>query len=150
MQVMSEFIPDAAFSMWEESPATAVSDTNGEVFEREVSPYLDALYRAAITLTMEAAHAEDLVREAIPKANRLWYQFPAAKHTLAWLLAILRHTFVNEYCSGRCAPAQVEMMEIDNFAVFEEVQGTDPATRFFVFGDVEGRRVSGIQVVLAA
>ncbi len=31
------------------------------------------------------------------------------------------------------------MIEIDKCAVFGEVGGTDPAVRFFVFGDVEGR-----------
>ena len=42
------------------------------------------------------------------------------------------------------------LIEIDKFAVFAEVGGSDPAVRFFVFGDVEGRRAGGVQVVLAA
>ena len=63
---------------------------------------------------------------------------------------VLRHTFVNEYCSDRCAPTDTEVIEIDKFAVFGELGGTNPGVRFFVFGDVEGRSAGGVQVLLAA
>ncbi len=99
---------------------------------------------------MDARDAEHLVREALLKAYRLWHQIPPVDNVLAWLLSVLRHTFVNEYCGDRRAPADTEMTEIDKFAVFGEVGGTNPEVRFFVFGDVEGRSAGGVQVVLAA
>ena len=149
MHVMRQFIPEAGFPTWKASSPTAVSETD-ELFELEVMSHCDDLYRAAIALTMDSEDAEHLVREALLKAYRLWHQIPPVDNVLAWLLSVLRHTFVNEYCSGRCAPAHTEMIEIDKFAVFGEVGGTDPAVRFFVFGDVEGRSAGGVQVVLAA
>ncbi len=149
MHVMNQFIPEAGFPMWKASSPTAVSETD-ELFELTVMPHCDALYRAAIALTMDAEDAEHLVREALLKANRLWHQIPTVDNVLAWLLSVVRHTFLNEYCSGRYAPAHTEMTEIDKFAVFGEVGGTNPGVRFFVFGDVEGRRAGGVQVVLAA
>ena len=149
MRVMNQFIPKAGFPTWKASSPTAVSETD-ELFELEVMSHCDALYRAAIALTMDSEDAEHLVREALLKAYRLWHQIPPVDNVLAWLLSVLRHTFLNEYCSGRCAPAHTEMIEIDKFAVFGEVGGTDPAVRFFVFGDVEGRSAGGVQVVLAA
>ncbi len=150
MHVMNQFIPKAGFPMWKASSPTAAPKTNDEAFELEVTPHCDALYRTAITLTMDARDAERLVCEALLKAHRLWQQTPPVDNVLAWLLSVLRHTFLNEYCSDRCAPADTEMTEIDQFAVFGEVGGTDPAVRFFVFSDVEGRSAGGVQVVLAA
>lgn len=149
MHVMNQFIPKAGFTTWKASSPTAVSETD-ELFELEAMPHCDALYRTAITLTMDSEDAEHLVREALLKAYRLWHQIPPVDNVLAWLLSVLRHTFLNEYCSGRGAPTHTEMTEIDKFAVFGEVGGTDPAVRFFVFGDVEGRSAGGVQVVLAA
>ena len=150
MHVMRQFIPEAGFTMWKASSPTAAPKTNDEVFELEVTPHCDALYRTAITLTMDAEDAEQLLREALRKAYRLWHQIPPVDNVLAWLLSVLRHTFVNEYCSGRCAPTDTELIEIDKFAVFGEVGGTNPGVRFFVFGDVEGRSAGGVQVLLAA
>ncbi len=150
MHVMNQFIPKAGFPMWKASSPTAAPKTNDEVFELEVTPHCDALYRAAIALTMDAEDAEHLVREALLKAYRLWHQIPPVDNVLAWLVSVLRHTFLNEYCSGRCAPAHTEMTEMDKFAVFGEVGGSNPAVRFLVFGDVEGRSAGGVQVVLAA
>ncbi len=150
MHVMNPFIPKPGFPMWKASSPTAAPKTNDEVFELEVMPHCDALCRAAITLTMDAEDAEHLVREALLKAYRLWQQIPPVDNVLAWLVSVLRHTFLNEYCSGRCAPTHTEVIEIDKFAVFGEVGGTNPGVRFFVFGDVEGRSASGVQVVLAA
>ncbi len=149
MHVMNQFIPKAGFPMWKASSPTAVSETD-ELFELKVMPHCDALYCAAIGLTMDSEDAEHLVRETLLKAYRLWQQIPPVGNVLTWLLSVLRHTFLNEYCSGRCAPTHTEMIEIDKFAVFAEVGGTDPAVRFFVFGDVEGRSAGGVQVVLAA
>ncbi len=150
MHVMNQFIPKAGFPMWKASSPTAAPKTNDEVFELEVTPHCDALYRAAVALTMDAEDAEHLAREALLKAYRLWHQIPPVDNVLAWLLSVLRHTFVNEYCSDRCAPTDTEVIEIDKFAIFGEVGGTNPAVRFFVFGDVEGRCAGGVQVVLAA
>ena len=150
MHVMKQFIPKAGLPMWKASSPTATPKTNDEVFELEVTPHCDALYRAAIALTVDSEDAEHLVREALLKAYRLWHQIPPVHNVLAWLLSVLRHTFVNEYCSGRCAPTDTKAIEIDKFAIFGEVGGTNPAVRFFVFGDVEGRSAGGVQVVLAA
>ncbi len=150
MHVMNQFMPKAGFPMWKASSPTAAPKTNDELFELKVTPHYDALYRAAIALTMDAEDAKHLVREALLKAYRLWHQIPPVDNVIAWLVAVLRHTFLNEYCGDRSAPAHTEMIEIDKFAVFEEVGGNDPAVRFFVFGDVEGRRAGGVQVLLAA
>ncbi len=149
MHVMNQFIPKAG-PMWQASSPTAAPKTNDEVFELEVTPHCDALYRAAIALTMDAEDAEHLLREALLKAYRLWHHIPPVDNVLAWLVAVLRHTFLNEYCGDRCAPTDTEAIEIDKFAIFGEVGGTNPAVRFFVFGDVEGRSAGGVQVVLAA
>ncbi len=150
MHVMNEFIPKAGFPTWKASSPTAVSETNDELFELEVMPHCDALDRAAIALTMDSEDAEHLVRETLLKAYRLWHQIPPVDNVLAWLVSVLRHTFLNEYCSGRCAPAHTEMTEIDKFAVFGEVGGTNPAVIFFVFSEVQCLSAGGVHVVIAA
>ncbi len=101
MHVMNEFIPKAGFPMWKASSPTAAPKTNDEVFELSVMPHCDVLYRAAIALTMDSEDAEYLVREALRKACRLWHQIPPVDNVLAWLLSVLRHTFLNEYRDDR-------------------------------------------------
>ncbi len=69
MHVMSQFIPKAGFPVWKASSPTAAPKTNDEVFELSVMPHCDALYRAAIALTMDAGRGAPSARgvaEGVP------------------------------------------------------------------------------------
>ena len=63
-------------------------------FEREVLPYLDRIYPAALRMTRNPADAEDLVQETFTKAYASFHRFEPVE---AWLYRILTNTFYTTY-----------------------------------------------------
>jgi RNA polymerase sigma-70 factor (ECF subfamily) len=108
-----------------------MSDEKRRSFEEEAIPHLDAVYRVALRLSSNEAQAEDLTQETMLKAYRSWSQYREGTNARAWLLTILRNTFINEYRRARRAGPTVDVTEIESFTVFHEVQDTDPEGRFF-------------------
>jgi RNA polymerase sigma-70 factor, ECF subfamily len=100
-------------------------------FEREALVHLDTLYRVALRLAGSAADAEDLVQETMLRAYRAWDRFTPGTNAKGWLLTILRHLFINEYRRRRRHPETVDVDTIEPFAVFEDIQETDPQGAFF-------------------
>lgn len=68
---------------------------NRQRFEREALPHLDACYRFALSLTRDAAEADDLVQETLLKALRSFESYAEDTNCKAWLFRILRNTFLN-------------------------------------------------------
>jgi RNA polymerase sigma-70 factor, ECF subfamily len=66
-------------------------------FEREVLPYLDRIYPAALRLTRNPADAEDLVQETFTKAYASFHRFEPGTNVKAWLYRILTNTFITTY-----------------------------------------------------
>lgn len=66
-------------------------------FEAEFLPNLPSLMAVASRLTGTRAEAEDLVQDTLLKAYRSRDQYRAGTNPRAWLLAILRNTFLNGY-----------------------------------------------------
>lgn len=100
-------------------------------FEAEALPYLDSVYRVALRLARDATQAEDLMQETMLKAFRAWHQYQPGTNVRAWLLTILRNTFINEYRRRQNRPDVVDVATIDDFSLYPLVEETDPAGRFF-------------------
>jgi RNA polymerase sigma-70 factor (ECF subfamily) len=101
-------------------------------FETEALVHLDALFGLALRLTGgDSTRAEDLVQEAILKAYRAWSDFRLGTNCRAWLMTILRNTFINEFRRDQRRPASVEFEEIQDRSVFESVRDVDPEGSFF-------------------
>lgn len=101
-------------------------------FASEALVHLDALYGLALRLTGgDEARAEDLVQDAILKAYRAWDDFELGTNCRAWLMTILRNTFINDYRRRRRRPSPVEFDEVEERSVFPEVRDEDPEARFF-------------------
>ncbi len=66
-------------------------------FEAEFLPNLPALMALAMRLIGTRAEAEDLVQDTLLKAYRSRNQYRTGTNPRAWLLAILRNTFLNGY-----------------------------------------------------
>lgn len=64
------------------------------VFGAEVEPQIEVLLRVGYSLTGSWADAEDLVQDTLVRAWRGLDRFDGA-HPRAWLLTILRHTYLN-------------------------------------------------------
>lgn len=73
------------------------------------------LHAVALRLTRNKADAEDLTQNTLVKALRFHDKFREGTYIKAWLLTILRNTFINEYRRKSRRPIQVEL------------NGTEPA-----------------------
>lgn len=78
-------------------------------FEDLVLQHLDMLYPVALHLTRNAADAQDLTQNTIVKALRFHDKFQESTYIKAWLLTILRNTFINEYRRKVRQPMFVEL-----------------------------------------
>jgi RNA polymerase sigma-70 factor (ECF subfamily) len=67
-----------------------------EAFALHVVPEVDVLYRVALSVTRNAADAEDLVQDTLLRAYRAIGSFDG-RHPRAWLLTILRNTEINRH-----------------------------------------------------
>jgi RNA polymerase sigma-70 factor (ECF subfamily) len=108
-------MPDSANTFANEpnstEPAAAVLDSDAEadgprreprptdpiIFEREMGPHVDALYRNALRLTGNSNDAEDLVQDTYLRAFRFFYQYQPGTNAKAWLFRIMNTVFLNEY-----------------------------------------------------
>lgn len=106
-------------------------DDKRRAFEAEALPHLDTVYRVALRLAGDETQAEDLVQETMLKAYRSWHQYRPGTNVRAWLLTIVRHTFINEYRKRRRAGTEIDVSQVEAFTVFPEVQEVDPEGHFF-------------------
>ncbi len=102
-----------------------------QAFEREALVHLDTLYNVALRLTGNASDAEDLVQDTVTKAYRAWDKYEPGTNCRAWLVTILRNTFINQYRRDSRRPSAVQYDAVEDISVFEEVQDRDPEGSFF-------------------
>ncbi len=101
-------------------------------FESEALPHLDALLGLARRLTGgDEARSEDLVQDTVLKAWRSWDRFEVGTNCRAWLLTILRNTFINQYRRDMSRPAQVGFEEIAEGPGAGTLYDADPEGRVF-------------------
>jgi len=77
----------------------ATSELLGDVgrdaaFEREALPWLDDVYRFALSLTRDDADADDVVQETYLRAYRSWHTFIPGTECRRWLFTICRNVFL--------------------------------------------------------
>ncbi len=109
----------------------SVADEKRRSFEAEALPHLDAVYRFARSLTQDRERAEDLAQEAMLKAYRAWHQYEPGTNARAWLLTIVRNTFINQYRRRQHEGTSMDLAEMESYTAFPELQQTDPEARFF-------------------
>lgn len=78
-------------------------------FERAVIEHMDMLYAVALRYTRNAPDALDLTQNTVLKALRFHDKFEKGTYIKAWLLTILRNTYINEYRRKARRPAFVEL-----------------------------------------
>lgn len=111
---------------------TASSEEKREEFRREALVHLDALYGLGLRLTGgDESAAEDLVQETVLKAYRAWGDYQVGTNCRAWLMTILRNTFIGEFRKEKRRPDPVEYDEAGDRSVFRELGDADPETDFF-------------------
>ena len=73
--------------------APTVTNRDAE-FEREALPWLDDVYRFALTLTRDEPDADDVVQETYLRAYRSWHTFIPGTECRRWLFTICRNVFL--------------------------------------------------------
>lgn len=71
--------------------------TDLEDFERAILAHSQSLLSVACRLTRSRPEAEDLVQDTLVKALRARDQYETGTNLKAWLLRILKNTFINRY-----------------------------------------------------
>ena len=65
-----------------------------ESFEKEALPWLNDVYRFALSLTRDEANAEDVVQETYLRAYRSWHTYEPGTDARRWLFTICRNVFL--------------------------------------------------------
>jgi len=100
-----------------------------KVFESEMNPHLDALYRNAMRLTGNSNDAEDLVQDTYLRAYRFFHQYQPGTNAKAWLFRIMNTVFLNDYRKRSRKGDQLSYDELEDFYLYnrlnEESLSTD-------------------------
>ncbi|BBY88354.1 sigma-70 family RNA polymerase sigma factor [Mycolicibacterium tokaiense] len=94
--------------------ASADVATAEPTFETQVMPLADDLFRRARMYTGNTADAEDLVQETLLKAYRAFHTFGQDRHLKAWLLRIMRNTWINNYRAGLSRPTEALVGDVSD------------------------------------
>ncbi|HJP35721.1 MAG TPA: sigma-70 family RNA polymerase sigma factor, partial [Gammaproteobacteria bacterium] len=84
-----------------------------EAFDELVLSHMDMMYGVAMRLTRNVTDAQDLVQNTVLKALRFHNRFKEGTYIKAWLLTILRNTFINEYRRKVRRPTFVELSGVE-------------------------------------
>lgn len=63
-------------------------------FRREALPWLDDVYRFALSMTRNEADADDVLQETYLRAYRSWHTYEAGSDCRKWLFTICRNVFL--------------------------------------------------------
>jgi len=80
-------------------------------FENTATPYVDAVYRMAFALSGRQEKAGDLTQDTFAKALERFDSFRLGTNCKAWLLRILRNTWIDELRHMRVVGPQVAVDE---------------------------------------
>lgn len=94
----------------------ATKDSDFDDFHEAALAHLSGLLAVAMRLTKNPAEAEDLVQDTLVKALRARHQYEAGTNLKAWLLKILKNTFINRYRRGGLERSVLEGPDSDPLA----------------------------------
>ena len=85
-----------------------------ESFTRDALPWMDDVYRFALSLTRDPADAQDIVQETYLRAYRSWHTFEPGSDCRRWLFTICRNAFLR---SRQQARHEVDAIDGDTEAI---------------------------------
>jgi len=93
---------------------TETKEEQAARFSRDVMPFLDSLYGAALRMTRNPSDAEDLVQETTLKAFAAFDSFTEGTNLRAWLFRILTNSYINQYRKQQRQPLQTSADELSD------------------------------------
>jgi RNA polymerase sigma-70 factor (ECF subfamily) len=92
---------------------SAIEQNSCPSFERDILPLTAELYRRAVGYTKNYADAEDLVQETLLKAYNAFDRLREDTYLRAWLLRIMRNTWISDYRARLRRPSESLVGEVD-------------------------------------
>ncbi len=108
--------------------ATAKPKTDG--FEAVALAHMDSLYRYALRMSRNETDAEDLVQDTYLRAYRFFDKFEEGTNCKAWLLTILKNTFINTIRHDKKYQQMIHLPEMEEHGV-ELLTDADPEGEIF-------------------
>ncbi len=96
-------------------------------FSELATPYMSALYSAALRMTRNPSDAEDLVQETYLRAYRGFGGFKEGTNLKAWLYKILTNTFINSYRAKKRRPDEIDLDDTEDFFLYRRLGGLEAA-----------------------
>jgi RNA polymerase sigma-70 factor (ECF subfamily) len=88
--------------------------SKNESFARDALPWMDDVYRFALSLTRDPADAQDIVQETYLRAYRSWHTFDQNSDCRRWLFTICRNAFLRSRQQTRL---EVDVTDADAEAI---------------------------------
>jgi RNA polymerase sigma-70 factor (ECF subfamily) len=85
-------------------------------FENEALPWIDDVYRFALSLTRDEADADDVVQDTFLRAFRSWHTYLPGSDCRRWLFTICRNVFLRSRERSR-PTVELESTEVDAIAI---------------------------------
>jgi len=85
-------------------------------FEREAIPWIDDVYRFALSLTRDEADADDVVQDTFFRAFRSWHTYLPGSDCRRWLFTICRNVFLRSRERSR-PTVELDATDIDTGAI---------------------------------
>ena len=77
-------------------------------FEDIALQHMNALYSAALRMAKDKTEADDLVQDTYLRAYRFFHRFEKGTCVKAWLLKILKNTFINDFKKQAKKPEHID------------------------------------------
>lgn len=91
------------------------TDIREDIFTNETLMHDSALYNYAFKISGNVNDAQDLVQETYYKAYRHFNKFQSGTNCKAWMIKILKNTFINDYRKSKREPYRLDYEQIQNF-----------------------------------
>jgi RNA polymerase sigma-70 factor (ECF subfamily) len=119
-----------------------------ESFAREALPWMEDVYRFALSLTRDPADAQDIVQETYLRAYRSWHTFESGSDCRRWLFTICRNAFLR---SRQHAKLEVDVIDAEAEALAAAIEhgamindGTDRLLASVDIGPALDRALAGL------
>lgn len=112
------------------------------LFAEEFLPHMDSLYNFGYYLAHDEEMAKDLLQETFLKAYRFIEYFQVGTNAKAWLLRIMKNSFINEYRKKSKAPNKVDIDDINQKDDIDEDHHVALDMRQEVFSNLIGDEIT--------
>ena len=111
------------------------------LFKDEFLPHMDSLFNFGYYLTHEENRAKDLLQETFLKAFRFIEYFQIGTNSKAWLLRIMKNSFINDYRKKTKRPYNVNIDDVNQKDDIED-DNVSLDMRQEVFGNLIGDEIT--------